>query len=178
MKCTNDFQTVTTKPFMVDVQCDEASVEIVPPQTLQSGWSYNTLLQTYEATIDQGTIYFEFPPWKTVSQRETGNPACPIIQYRVTDIKVLETNHHPSTPNYIYARPAGSDYVYEHPSTTLCTNGKATTVPSTGLRSWCWYRQMPMALENRTDNGLIEDNWANFDLENINNGALHQPAAY
>jgi hypothetical protein len=37
---------------------------------------------------------------------------------------------------------------------------------------------MPMALENRTDNGLIEDNWANFDLENINNGALHQPAAY
>jgi hypothetical protein len=44
MKCTNDFQTVTTKPFMVDVQCDEASVEIVPPQTLQSGWAYNTLL--------------------------------------------------------------------------------------------------------------------------------------
>ena len=41
VKCTNDFQNVTTLPFMVDVQCGAASTKIDLPWHLQDVNDYN-----------------------------------------------------------------------------------------------------------------------------------------
>ena len=73
MKCTNDFQTVTTMPFEVDIQCDPASTTITIPPKLTAADNYNEKYQVYEATIDQNTIYFEFDDFTS------STPACPII---------------------------------------------------------------------------------------------------
>ena len=75
---------------------------------------YPQTVQTFEATIEQNSqealplpdstgatresIYFEFQPFNS------SNPACPIIQYRVKDIYVVNHNHQPTTLNYKYGR--------------------------------------------------------------------------
>jgi ribosomal protein L37AE/L43A len=36
VKCTNDFQTLTTKPFMIDMQCGLTSTSITIPDEMMN----------------------------------------------------------------------------------------------------------------------------------------------
>jgi hypothetical protein len=75
--------------------------------------------------LEQGSIYFEFEPF------DNSNGACPIIQYKVKDVVITETNHAAHTPNHMYGRDASGDYVYEmsktSPGYTSSTCSQAVT---------------------------------------------------
>ena len=79
MQCSNEFQTVTTKPFMVAVQCNPSSTTItVVDDEMKSAYAYHRRVQTFEANDEARSIYFEFDDFSSSSL------ACPIIQYRIT----------------------------------------------------------------------------------------------
>lgn len=134
VKCYNDFQFVTTKPFMIDMQCGSSSTTITIPQEIDTTYYYNTRTQTWEATNEQGSIYFEFEAWTST----TG--ACPIIEYKVDVTSIVATNENVKTPNSKYGMDS-TDFVYQ--------SGYACT-PSTADATDCRARQQP-TFANNTD---------------------------
>lgn len=112
---------------MIDLQCGTSStvISIANTHSLSDNNQYNNQVQTFEATIEQGTIYFEFEPF------DNSNDACPIIQYKVKDVVITETNHAHDTPNYIYGRDSTGKFVFEmdkiNPGYTTSTCATATS---------------------------------------------------
>ena len=108
LKCSNDFQTVTTMPFQVDIQCDPSSTTIYIPDSINTAkvYQYHSKYQEWEGTIDQNTIYYEFDDFTS------STPACPIIQYSITDISVVYHLEKPDALNTKYAKRADGKYVY------------------------------------------------------------------
>jgi hypothetical protein len=62
--------------------------------------------------LEQDSVYFEFEPF------DNSNGACPIIQYKVKDVVITETNHAAHTPNHMYGWDTSGDYVYEMSKTS------------------------------------------------------------
>ena len=155
VKCTNDFQNVTILPFMVDVQCGAASTKIDLPWHLQDVNDYNNKTQTFEATIEQGTIFYEFLPFNI------SNSPCPIIQYRVKDVKVWLHNHDPGTLNYKYGRnydnSSKTDYIYEKrcdpPNCDLSCG--SYTAPDSSISSTVTGTGCNDRLEPKNDNNTV-----------------------
>ena len=152
VQCINDFQTVMTKPFMIDMQCGASSTTITIPDELDSTYGYNNKTQTYEATNEQDSIYFEFEAWTSTTT------ACPIIEYKVTVTSIVETNHGSKTPNYLYGKDASSQYVYESSSGYICSGTN------------CGERQQPTFANNtvtftKIDGTTGDDKYSPDDIE-------------
>ena len=79
------------------------------PDTLNLAKShqYHSRYQEWEATIEQDTIYYEFDDFTSTT------PACPIIQYAVTDIVVTYALEGPDSLNTRYGKRPDGKYVYQ-----------------------------------------------------------------
>jgi hypothetical protein len=110
VRCTNFWQTITTEPFMVDVQCSSSlstTITIPPGHDMDPSNASNLRNQEYQASIDQGTLYFEFSPFSSSTN------ACPIVLYRILTFSVDYTNHHAHRLNYLYGRNGVGAHVQE-----------------------------------------------------------------
>ena len=117
---------------MIDMQCGASSTAITIPDEMDPAYDYHRRIQTWEATNEQDSIYFEFEEWTSTTN------ACPIIEYKVDVTSIVATNEDPSTPNYKFGRD-GSSFVYQ--------DGFACT-PSTSDDTNCGARQQPTYANN------------------------------
>ena len=90
---------------MIDMQCGATSTTITIPDEIDTTYDWNTRIQTWEATNEQDSIYFEFEAWTST----TG--ACPIIEYKIDVTSIVDTNEDSTTPNFKYGKDSGS-FVY------------------------------------------------------------------